>query len=35
MNEFVQLSPVPMLIGVLACVTCGLLGNFLVLRARA
>ncbi|HEX2510851.1 MAG TPA: metal ABC transporter permease [Microvirga sp.] len=35
MNEFVQLSLVPMLIGVLACVTCGLLGNFLVLRRQS
>jgi manganese/zinc/iron transport system permease protein len=34
-NEFVQLSLVPMLIGVLACVTCGLLGNFLVLRRQS
>lgn len=35
MNEFVQLSLVPMLIGVLACVACGLLGNFLVLRRQS
>jgi manganese/zinc/iron transport system permease protein len=34
-NEFVQLSLVPMLIGVLACVACGLLGNFLVLRRQS
>ncbi|HEX2134728.1 MAG TPA: metal ABC transporter permease [Microvirga sp.] len=35
MNEFVQLSLVPMVIGTLSCVSCGLLGNFLVLRRQS
>lgn len=33
--EFIQLSFVPMLIGVLAAVTCALPGNFLLLRRQA
>jgi manganese/zinc/iron transport system permease protein len=33
--EFVQLSLVPLLIGVLASITCALLGNFLVLRRQS
>lgn len=35
MSEFVQLSLAPMVIGTLACVACGLLGNFLVLRRQS
>ena len=35
MSEFVQLSLVPMLIGTLACISCALLGNFLVLRRQS
>lgn len=35
MNEFVQLSLAPMVIGALACVACALLGNFLVLRRQS
>lgn len=34
-NEFVQLSLVPMLIGILSSVTCALVGNFLVLRRQS
>lgn len=34
-NDFVQLSLVPILIGVLASVSCALLGNFLVLRRQS
>ena len=34
-NEFVQLSLVPMLIGILACIACALVGNFLVLRRQS
>lgn len=35
MNEFVQLSLAPLLIGALACTACALLGNFLVLRRQS
>ena len=35
MNEFVQLSLAPMVIGALSCVSCALLGNFLVLRRQS
>ena len=34
-NDFVQLSLVPILIGILANVSCALLGNFLVLRRQS
>jgi manganese/zinc/iron transport system permease protein len=35
MNEFVSLSLVPMLCGILAAVSCTLVGNFLVLRRQS
>lgn len=35
MSEFVQLSLAPLLIGMLASVSCALLGNFLVLRRQS
>ena len=35
MNEFVQLSLAPLVIGTLSCVSCALLGNFLVLRRQS
>ncbi|MBB3810141.1 metal ABC transporter permease [Pseudochelatococcus contaminans] len=34
-NDFVQLSLMPLAIGVLACIACALLGNFLVLRRQS
>jgi manganese/zinc/iron transport system permease protein len=34
-NEFVQLSLAPLVIGTLSCVSCALLGNFLVLRRQS
>jgi manganese/zinc/iron transport system permease protein len=34
-SDFVQLSLVPLLIGILACASCALLGNFLVLRRQS
>lgn len=34
-QDFVQLSLVPLLIGTLACVSCAVLGNFLVLRRQS
>ena len=35
MNQFVQLSLTPMLIGMLAAISCALPGNFLILRRQA
>ncbi len=35
MNEFVQLSLTPLLIGLIASIACTLPGNFLILRRQA
>ena len=35
LEEFLQIDLAPMLTGVLACLACGLLGNFLVLRGQS